>query len=114
MKLACAAISGKQGAWAIKRMDEEKKITQEVNSVKITPEVERLQLKSDLLVFYLGRMAYQKIERIDDSIKAAFIHFWKADQNLVKELFHEIIKNLNDLGHIMIENEKTYIPLRKN
>ena len=114
MKLACAAISGKQGAWAIKRMGEEKITTQEVNTVKITPEVERLQLKSGLLVFYLGRMAYQKIERIEDSIKEALIHFWKADQNLVKELFHEIIKNLNDLGHIMIENEKTYIPLRKN
>lgn len=114
IKLACATISGEEGAWAIKRIDEENKITQVVSSVKKASDIERLQLKSDLVVFYLGRMAFQKIERIDDSIKAAVVQFWKADPNLIKELFHEITKSLSDQGHIVIENEKTYIPLRKN
>lgn len=112
IKLACATISGGEGAWAIKRIDEGNTIVQVVNSA--ASDIERLQLKSDLVVFYLGRMAFQKIERIDESIKAAVVQFWKADPNLIKELFYEITKSLSDQGHIVIENEKTYIPLRKN
>ncbi len=114
MKFACAAISGEEGGWALKRIDDDNKTSQSNNFIKATSDIERLQLKSDLLVFYLGRMAFQKIERIEDSIKSAVVQFWKADANLLKELFYEIIKSLNDQGHIVIENEKTYIPLRKN
>lgn len=114
MKFNCAAVSGAEGGWVIKRIDDEKKTTPIINHVKSSSDIERLKLKSDLLVFYLGRMAFQKIERIEDSIKAALKHFMKADENILKELFHEIIKSLNEQGHIVIENEKTYIPLRKN
>lgn len=59
-------------------------------------------------------MAFHKIERIDDSIKASVGHFWKSDSGMVQELFHEIIKSLEEQGHIVIENGKTYIPLRRN
>ena len=59
-------------------------------------------------------MAFHKIERIEDSIKASVGHFWKSDSGIVKELFYEIIKSLEEQGHIVIENEKTYIPLRRN
>ena len=114
MKFACAAISAEEGGWAIKRIDEEKKNNSTNNTINSATDIERLQVKSDLLVFYLGRMAFQKIERMDDSIKAATIHFGKTDADLIKELFYEIIKSLNEQGHIVIENEKTYIPLRKN
>lgn len=113
-KFACAAISGEEGGWAIKRIDDDKKNSQANSYEKNTSDIERLKLKSDLLVFYLGRMAFQKIERMEDSIKASVLHFGKSDADLIKELFYEIIKSLNEQGHIVIENEKTYIPLRKN
>ncbi len=111
MKFTCGSISGGAG-WAVKRIDGHK------NTVPVpagkNDEVERLKLKSDLVVFYLGRMAFHKIERIEESIKASVGHFWKADSKLVQELFHEIVKSLEEQGHIMIENDKTYIPLRRN
>ncbi len=116
MKFSCGSIAGGNG-WAVRRIDGFKKenISKEPVTVQNkTPESERLQLKSDLVVFYLGRMAFHKIERIEDSIKASVGHFWKADNALVHELFHEIIKSLEEQGHIVIENEKTYIPLRRN
>ena len=116
MRFSCGSIAGGNG-WAVRRIDGLKKETvQKEHSVpqNKTPESERLQLKSDLLVFYLGRMAFHKIERIEDSIKASVGHFWKADSALIHELFHEIIKSLEEQGHIVIENEKTYIPLRRN
>jgi uncharacterized protein (DUF2249 family) len=125
MKFICGAIAGGNG-WAVRRIDGAKKENQVVeNSYKeVAPkeiptnnsaiESERLQLKSDLVVFYLGRMAFHKIERIEESIKASVGHFWKADKKMVEELFFEIIKSLDEQGHIVIENEKTYIPLRRN
>jgi hypothetical protein len=110
MKLTCGAISDGSG-WAVKRIDpsienESSKNTSVFNN-------ETLQLKSDILIFYIGRMGFHKIERIEDSVKAAVNHFWKQDNVLVKQLFFEIIKGLSEQGHIVIENEKTYIPLRK-
>jgi uncharacterized protein (DUF2249 family) len=109
MKFKCGAINDGSG-WAVKRIDQDAAAPQ-VNSVFTN---ERLQLKSDILIFYIGRMGFHKIERIEDSVKAAVNHFWKEDNVLVKELFFEIIKGLSEQGHIVIENEKTYIPLRKN
>jgi hypothetical protein len=112
MKFHFGALNGEQG-WAVRRIDnmpiESSSLLEETKKEK-----EKLQLKSDLVVFYLGRMAFHKIERIEDSLRASVSHFWKSESSLVKELFHEIIKALSEQGHIVIENEKTYIPLRRN
>ena len=112
MKFHFGALNGEQG-WAVRRIDnmpiENSSLLEETKKEK-----EKLQLKSDLVVFYLGRMAFHKIERIEDSLRACVSHFWKQESSLVKELFHEIIQALSEQGHIMIENEKTYIPLRRN
>lgn len=119
MRFTCGSIAGGSG-WAVRRIDGmNKEKTQKENPAPVqhvnkTPDSDRLQLKSDLVVFYLGRMAFHKIERIEDSIKASVGHFWKSDSGIVKELFYEIIKSLEEQGHIVIENEKTYIPLRRN
>lgn len=115
MKFSCGSITGGSG-WAVRRIDGLKKENPQKESAPVSsiPESERLQLKSDLVVFYLGRMAFHKIERIDESIKASVGHFWKADSKIVQELFYEIIKSLEEQGHIVIENDKTYIPLRRN
>lgn len=109
LKLSCAAVNDGSG-WAVKRIDASSASPD--NKTVYTDE--RLQLKSDILIFYIGRMGFHKIERIEDSVKAAVNHFWKQDNVLVKQLFFEIIKGLAEQGHIVIENEKTYIPLRRN
>ena len=77
MRFVCGALNDGSG-WAVKRVDENSK---EHASVKVQTEFinERLQLKSDILIFYIGRMAFHKIERIEDSTKAAVNHFWKED-----------------------------------
>jgi hypothetical protein len=108
MKFHCGALDDNSG-WAVKRIEH----SSSNNSNGIFSN-ERLQLKSDILIFYIGRMGFHKIERIEDSVKAAVNHFWKNDNVLVKELFFEIIKGLSEQGHIVIENDKTYIPLRRN
>jgi hypothetical protein len=117
MRFNCGAITGGNG-WAIRRIDglkkEEAKKENTNTSAQLAQDAERLQLKSELVVFYLGRMAFHKIERIEDSIKACTVQFWKKDSTLINELFHEIIKSLEEQGHIVIENGKTYIPLRRN
>ncbi len=119
MRFSCGAIAGGNG-WAVRRIDGLKKeyIQKETIApqalINKAPDNVRLQLKSDLVVFYLGRMAFHKIERIEDSIKACTVQFWKNDSTMVNELFHEIIKSLEEQGHIVIENGKTYIPLRRN
>ena len=118
MRFTCGSISGGNG-WAVRRIDGMKKdFAQKENLSPVTankiPDADRLQLKSDLVVFYLGRMAFHKIERIEDSIRESVGHFWKSDRSVVKELFYEIIKSLEEQGHIVIENGKTYIPLRRN
>ena len=123
MKFTCGAVAGGAG-WAVKRIDsntkqkksEPVKTSSNMNvTVPINEHSEaRLHLKSEIVVFYLGRMAFHKIERIEDSIKACMSHFWKQESEVVKELFFEIIKALAEQGHIVIENEKTYIPLRRS
>jgi hypothetical protein len=110
MKLSCGALNDGSG-WAVKRIDVSAEAATDTRAVFSN---ERLQLKSDVLIFYIGRMGFHKIERIEESVKAAVNHFWKNDNVLVKELFFEIIQGLSEQGHIVIENEKTYIPLRKN
>ena len=101
----------------VERVEAEKK---EIPKVKVkTPvidetEKENLQLKSELVMFYLSRIAFTNIERIEDTLKAAVLHFWKEDKKLVQSFFHEIIKSLQEQGHIVIENDKTYIPLRNS
>lgn len=116
MKFTCGSIAGGSG-WAVRRIDG---LTKETGAKESSapeqkvPEHERLQLKSDLTVFYLGRIAFHKIELIEDSIKASVDYFREADSRKVQELFYEIIKSLEEQGHIVIENEKTYIPLRRN
>ncbi len=126
MKFTCGAVTTGSG-WAIKRIEnknqqviESTKITEQPKKVDIEPTSKntsenenRLNLKSDLVVFYLGRMAFYKIERIEESIKACVNNFWKQEPALVTELFYEIINSLSEQGHIVIENEKTYIPLRR-
>jgi len=109
MKFSCGAVAGGSG-WAVKRIDSTSYSDQHTSTGFIN---ERLQLKSDILIFYIGRMGFHKIERIEESVKAAVNHFWKNDNVVVKELFFEIIKGLSEQGHIVIENEKTYIPLRR-
>lgn len=112
LKFHFGALNGSNG-WAVRRIDN-LNLTNNVIITETKKENEKLQLKADLVVFYLGRMAFHKIERIEESIKACVSHFWKSDSQQVRELFHEIIKALEEQGHIVIENEKTYIPLRRN
>lgn len=116
MRFMCGAIEGGKG-WAVKRMETVKK---ELPKAKSKPAVieesekENLQLKSELIMFYLSRIAFTKIERIEDTLKAAIMHFWKEDKKIVQEFLNEIIKSLQEQGHIIIENDKTYIPLRNS
>jgi hypothetical protein len=101
--------------WALKRMDDKKEPvkTKEAAPVqKKENEGERFKLKSELTLFYLARIAINKIERIEDSLKAIIIRYWNADKALLQELFYEIINGLKEQGHIVVENEKTYIPLK--
>ena len=116
MKFLCGALEGGAG-WAVKRVETIKReIAKEKVKAKISihdeNDKENLQLKSDLILFYLSRIALNKIERIEDTLKAAILHFWKSDKKLVNDFFYEIINSLQDQGHIIIENDKTYIPLR--
>ncbi len=120
MRFLCGALENGHG-WAVKRIEAQKKEAQkEIQKAKskalITDESEKdaLQLKSDLILFYLSRIALNKIERIEDTLKAAVLHFWKADKKLLQEFFYEIINSLQSQGHIIIENDKTYIPLRNS
>jgi hypothetical protein len=40
--------------------------------------------------------------------------FWGQNRAVLKNLFLEAIDVLSKSNHIVIENEKTYIPLNKN
>jgi hypothetical protein len=113
MKFHFGALNGNEG-WAVRRIDTTN-IQQPVaeDPAKLTAEKERLDLKAALTIFYLGRMAFHKIERIDESAKACIAYFWKKDNVLIKSIFDEVIVTLAEQGHIVIENEKTYIPLQK-
>lgn len=120
LRLFCATLEGGKG-WAIKRIPSspsknvtEKKISQPKASKKQDVKSDNLELKSELILFYLSRIAVHKIERIEDTQKAAIIHFWKEDNKLIQEFLSEIIKTLKEQGHIVIEGDKTYIPLRNS
>ncbi len=125
MKFTCGAVGNGSG-WAVKRIEKTNELPENKQAPAPQQKQEaqpiivenkntdnRLLLKSDLVVFYLGRMAFYKIEKIEDSVKACKEQFWKQEPDLVTELFKEIIGALSEQGHIIIENEKTYIPLRR-
>jgi uncharacterized protein (DUF2249 family) len=114
MKFSFGALASGSG-WAVQRINEAKK---EIIKADKTPEAkprqqeDHLTLKSELTLFYLGRITLNKIERIEETIKAVFLNFWKIDEKKLKELFYEIIEDLHQKGQIVVENEKTYIPLK--
>ncbi|MDX2172434.1 MAG: hypothetical protein SFY56_04895 [Bacteroidota bacterium] len=108
-------VSG--GGWAVQRINEiktEAKKTEQTQELATKQEDTKLTLKSEITLFYLARISINKIERIEETIKATLLHFWKEDKKVLQELFHEIIQSLQQQGHIVIENEKTYIPLKRN
>jgi uncharacterized protein (DUF2249 family) len=115
MRFSFGALANGAG-WAVQRLDHK---TDNPNKIIKTPEpiperdAERFHLKSELTLYYLGRISLNKIERIEDTIKAATIHFWNTDKKLIHDLFYEIIEVLQQQGHIVIENEKTYVPLKR-
>lgn len=128
IKFLCGALEGGKG-WAIKRIETIRKENAKEKSkpVAVKNETipfqsnntssftsENLKLKSDLILFYLSRIAVHKIERIEDTLKASIMHFWKDDKKLIQDYLQEIIKSLHEQGHIVIENDKTYIPLRNS
>ena len=116
MKFSFGTLANGAG-WAVQRINEIKKETPKKETQRAAQPKEnndRMQLKSEITLFYLGRISINKIERIEDTIKAAFLYFWKEDKKAVQELFHEVIESLQNQGHIIIESEKTYIPLKQN
>jgi arginyl-tRNA synthetase len=109
----CSAVSS-AGGWVVKRIEKTAAaITDNNIHHNDKNQSERLRLKSALVIFYIGRMAFYKIDRIEDSLKACINHFKDVDALLVEELFHEVIKALEEQGHIVKENGKTYIPLKR-
>ncbi|MDP3567460.1 hypothetical protein [Sediminibacterium sp.] len=129
LKFTCGELVNGQG-WAVKRIDkptqaEPKKqqvpiiLKETVTPIKITSEElytdeGQLKLKSEIVIFYLGRIASCKIEKIEDSLKAVMDQFWEQDRAILKKLFLEAIDVLSKSNHIIIENGKTYIPLKRN
>ncbi len=130
LKFTCGALVNGQG-WAVKRIDistqsnakiitapkiqKEKEIVVEskINSEEINTDNGQLKLKSEIVIFYLGRIAACKIEKIEDSLKAVMDQFWEQDRVLLKKIFMEAIEVLSSSNHIVIENGKTYIPLKQ-
>ncbi|MDZ4664085.1 MAG: hypothetical protein SGJ15_04355 [Bacteroidota bacterium] len=115
MKFSFGALENGSG-WAVQRLNEVKKEIKKAEKAQVDQpkmNTERLEMKSELTLFYLGRISMNKIERIEDTIKASMIHFWKSDKKLLQELFYEIIDGLSQQGHIIIEGDKTYLPLKK-
>jgi hypothetical protein len=129
LKFTCGELLNGQG-WAVKRIESsgsavqkkqvlpktEKEIlpSKEIMEDEIYTEEGPLKLKSDIVIFYLGRIASCKIEKIDDSLKAVMDQFWEQDRAVLKKLFLEAIDVLSKSNHIVIENGKTYIPLKSN
>lgn len=115
MKFSFGTLATGAG-WAVQRLNRTKKETtktEKQHEVLGARQEDYLALKSELTLFYLGRITSNKIERIEESIKAIFHNFWKEDKKVLEELFFEIIKVLQKQGHIVVENEKTYIPLKR-
>jgi uncharacterized protein (DUF2249 family) len=116
MKFSFGTLTTGSG-WAVQRLNETiKETTKPEKSREALPmqDENRLALKSELTLFYLGRITINKIERIEETIKATFLNFWKEDKKILEELFYEVIQSLQQQGHIVVENEKTYIPLKRN
>jgi hypothetical protein len=128
LKFTCGELLNGQG-WAVKRIEsttevQNKKrdtfqkaketIVQEKTAEDIYTEEGQLKLKSEIVIFYLGRIASYKIEKIEDSLKAVMDQFWEQDRSVLKKLFLEAIEVLSKSNHIVIENEKTYSPLKRN
>lgn len=122
MKFVCAAVAD-QNSWVVKRIDDGKPLPlQKVKPVKEAaaqapaPEKkdDQLLLRSEITIFYLGRISAMKIERIEETLKAVQAHFIEEDRALVKSLLLEIVELLAKQQHIVIENEKTYLPLKRN
>lgn len=115
MRFSFGALANGSG-WAVQRLIEVKKeIKKEkaLNADQPNMTGERMALKSELTLFYLGRISLNKIERVEDTLKASMIHFWKADKKVLQELLNEVIEGLSKQGHIIIEGDKTYLPLKK-
>jgi hypothetical protein len=122
LQLSYAALADAQG-WLVKRLEEKQHTINSNPEPKAVSHIEppttnlndnHFRLKSELTIFYLGRISFLKIEKIEDSIKSAQEHFRDENRVLIKTLFEEIIKVLSKQQHIIIENEKTYIPLKKS
>lgn len=129
LKFTCGALLNGQG-WAVKRIEstiqanhksvetlkphKEILIQSKINEEELKTDDGQLKLKSEIVIFYLGRIASCKIEKIEDSLKAVMDHFWEQDRVLLKKLFMEAIEVLSASNHIVIENGKTYIPLKQN
>jgi hypothetical protein len=120
LKFKCGVLSNGQG-WAIKRIEalNQAETAKKETSAKPKPEKpflaeDHTKLKSEIVIFYLGRITSYKIEKIEDSMRAIMDQFWEEDRSLLKRLFLEIIEVLATQNHIIIENEKTYIPLKQN
>jgi hypothetical protein len=129
LKFTCGELLNGQG-WAVKRIEsitapihkkqesikttKETVTPQKINQDDIYTDEGQLKLKSEIVIFYLGRIASCKIEKIEDSLKAVMDQFWEQDRAVLKKLFLESIEVLSKSNHIVIENEKTYIPLKRN
>ncbi|MBA3683263.1 MAG: hypothetical protein H0W73_19165 [Bacteroidetes bacterium] len=130
LKFTCGALLNGQG-WAVKRIEPTThSVNKVVESIKphkeisiapklkeeivSSPDEGQLKLKSEIVIFYLGRIASCKIEKIEDSLKAVMDQFWERDRPMLKALFMEAIEVLSVSNHIVIENGKTYIPLKQN
>ncbi len=114
MKFTFGALSTGNG-WAVQRVKEGKPEKSIEKEKKEMPKEDNsaINLKSEITLFYLGRISINKIERIEDTLKAAITHFWKEDRKAVEQILREVINALNEQGHIIIENEKTYLPLKR-
>lgn len=122
LQLSYSALIDEQG-WLVKRLEAkqqtintnpEPKAVSHTEPPSVTVNDNHLRLKSELTIFYLGRISFLKIEKIEDSVKASQEHFRDESRGLIKALFEEIIQVLSKQKHIIIENEKTYIPLKKS
>lgn len=118
MRFVCAALTAEK-SWVVKRIDDgtemaEPKSTVVKQSQAPEKKEDHLLLKSEITIFYLGRISSMKIERIEDTLKAVQAHFMDENRALIKTLLIEIIELLARQQHIVIENEKTYIPLKRN
>lgn len=121
MKFLYAALSGEK-SWVVRRIDDGRTPQpQKAAVVRKEPALQaaptdagndQLLLKSEITIFYLGRISAMKIERIEETIRAVQTHFIDENRQQVKTLLLEIIELLARQQHIVIESEKTYLPLK--